>query len=422
MSKTVIRYLYDEKELPRNRMIYLIDTRSSTRVTILPPCENPSLSRKNAMESLSFEDFLASAPRDAVVVFTGLVKSSLELELVNQGFKNLFNAALLPGRNYLAFVIEVTTLCNLKCEGCSRSVGIRNDQWLDKHMSFDTYSRMLDHLPDGSGLILHGVGEPSLLPDYDKFIDHARQRGRFGTIWTTTNGLTRGVDYFKNLVDLGLSGLTLSMDTLSQNLADKLRKGTNIEKLKNFTVSLHKSGIDNVINITVSKSNLHDLENTLSWLDSIGNFRVNFSPFQEFDVKDGQLDKDGMDVFNTLVSGNFKKFKNLKYSFSNTLGPPPDEAICTAPWRVMGINFDGYLTPCCVSWTPDLMGYSDLKINHFSDIWRGETMQKYLRDYMEEEPEYCTGCQANWREVKRQRANGEAPRPFTSIVSTLRRW
>src|SRR3546814_15654161 len=46
--------------------------------------------------------------------------------------------------------IEITTLCNLKCAGCPRTMGIANDSWVDQHMDLQLFQR-IDRQSDVSG-------------------------------------------------------------------------------------------------------------------------------------------------------------------------------------------------------------------------------------------------------------------------------
>src|SRR3546814_20551505 len=44
--------------------------------------------------------------------------------------------------------IEITTLCNLKCAGCPRTMGIANDSWIDQHMDLQLFQRILEGWPE----------------------------------------------------------------------------------------------------------------------------------------------------------------------------------------------------------------------------------------------------------------------------------
>jgi MoaA/NifB/PqqE/SkfB family radical SAM enzyme len=79
---------------------------------------------------------------------------------------NVFKA---PER-LLKLTIEITTLCNLKCAGCPRTTGIEQGSWTDMHMELDLFGRILDHLPRSALVTLHGIGEPTLHPQFNELV------------------------------------------------------------------------------------------------------------------------------------------------------------------------------------------------------------------------------------------------------------
>ena len=61
--------------------------------------------------------------------------------------------------------IEVTTLCNLFCQECSRTVGVQAGTWTDKHLSLENFQKLIENSPPAEVLVLQGVGEPTLNPE-----------------------------------------------------------------------------------------------------------------------------------------------------------------------------------------------------------------------------------------------------------------
>ena len=68
--------------------------------------------------------------------------------------------------HFAKFTIELTTLCNLKCAGCPRTVGVKNGEWINKTMNVERFEKALKNLPNINMVTLHGIGEPTLNPEF----------------------------------------------------------------------------------------------------------------------------------------------------------------------------------------------------------------------------------------------------------------
>ena len=93
--------------------------------------------------------------------------------------------------HFQKFTIELTTLCNLKCAGCPRTVGVKNGEWSNKHMSKFDFSTALKHLPKINMVTLHGIGEPTLNPNFIDILEISKSSKKFGKIKITSNGLAK---------------------------------------------------------------------------------------------------------------------------------------------------------------------------------------------------------------------------------------
>jgi MoaA/NifB/PqqE/SkfB family radical SAM enzyme len=86
------------------------------------------------------------------------------------------------GKRLNAVQVEVSTLCQLNCIMCPKSVFKRD--WIFKHMELETFKKIPFELFEFAHL--QGWGEPLLNPDIVEMIDIAKKHCRVGL---TTNGL-----------------------------------------------------------------------------------------------------------------------------------------------------------------------------------------------------------------------------------------
>ena len=71
--------------------------------------------------------------------------------------------------------VEVTGSCNLRCRMCI--VRYRPTLGRSASMSFATFRRLLDELPDVNEVVLQGIGEPLLAPDIFEMVEYCGRRG-----------------------------------------------------------------------------------------------------------------------------------------------------------------------------------------------------------------------------------------------------
>ena len=109
--------------------------------------------------------------------------------------------------------VEVTSACNLACATCIRHAW---DEALG-HMPLARFVRLLDGLPGVTQshrrpitLSLSGFGEPLIHPDFLTLVGLARARGLRAEI--ITNGTLLDAALARELIDLGVSQITVSMD------------------------------------------------------------------------------------------------------------------------------------------------------------------------------------------------------------------
>ncbi len=299
--------------------------------------------------------------------------------------------------------IEVTTVCNLKCAECLRTIEIAKGSWNNRHMPLRTYSQILDNLESSPGVTLQGIGEPTLHPQIIEMVAMAKKSNKFNDIYTTTNSLARSTEFHEALVRAGLTGLNISVDTLTQEVADQCRRGTDVAELKRRI--LHFAGImpNLSISMVVSKLNFHDIEITLSQLNEMGTFPVDISPLTNFksEVDDGSpgIENNMLDQSDIrrlrVLSGDWHRYANLKITFSAALKAPAGQFKCTRPFLLPFINVDGFLTPCCVIPEAELFGYTRVAERTMADAWKDSAVTDWLRGFIHSEPALCSDCCLN---------------------------
>ena len=291
--------------------------------------------------------------------------------------------------------VEITTTCNLKCAGCPRTTGIEKGTWSDFNMPIQLFRQILDNLPEVSFVTLHGIGEPTLHPEFNEIVAAAKQSGKFGRIKMTTNALARSSEYYIQSVSSGLDEFWISVDTFDQEIADKMRYGTKVEKLKRKISELIAMKLPVHISMVVSSVNYLDVPQTLKILHSLGAPPVHMQEFQDFGNAYGLMTVEQRKEFISLIQKSVSAIRGMHIYPPNYASPQGD--ICTAPWFRPGITAQGYFTPCCTTFDPSQFDYANIAEKSFIEIWKHPGVHAWIKKFLANETDICHGCGLNPR-------------------------
>jgi len=158
-------------------------------------------------------------------------------------------------------LIRINGHCNMSCSFCfiDRTVPDFETEGLKRAID-DLATQNLDHL------VLSG-GEPTLHPDLDVLIAHAKALG-FRTVEIQSNGVKAAeIDYAKRLSDAGLNKITVSLHSVDPEHSDKITRlpggfGKTMAALHNF----RKLGVLTQVAHVITKSNFKELPDTVRFL------------------------------------------------------------------------------------------------------------------------------------------------------------
>lgn len=300
-----------------------------------------------------------------------------------------------PPQRLAKLTIEITTLCNLKCAGCPRTTAMANGAWSDLHITLEHFQRILDHLPPTDFVTLHGIGEPTLHPQFVELVAMAKQSGKFGRMKMTTNLLSRNVDYYARSVAAGLDEFWVSVDSLDQEIAERMRAGTKVEKLERQIAGCIAAGLPVHVSMVVSAVNYRDIPATLLKLHALGKPLVHMQEFQDFGDPYGLMSNAQRVEFLNLLAAVLPRLAGMKIVPPNFARPKGD--ICMAPWFRPAISVEGFLTPCCTTFDPEQFGRVNLIELDFKDAWRQPGVLDWIKRFLRDETEICRGCGLNPR-------------------------
>jgi len=185
---------------------------------------------------------------------------------------------LLPAlRNYPSrLFVETTTRCNMKCHMCvkqSMGNGVKEGD-----ISRETFEAILPALPQAEALILNGIGEPLLHPDFEAFIRIGKESMPAGSwVGFQSNGLLLDEARALSLVQAGLDRICLSLDAICPDTFRKIREGGEVKDLEFAFTALNKarmrhpeSRLQIGVEFVIMRENIHQLPDVLRWVSKLG--------------------------------------------------------------------------------------------------------------------------------------------------------
>lgn len=282
--------------------------------------------------------------------------------------------------------IEPTSLCNLRCIMCPQSLDVvqaAETGFMDMDLYREIINQARGHVREVN---LFFRGESFLHKRIFEMIELCEAAGIVAHISTNATMLTE--DYINQLMDSGLSKLTISFDAGSQELYEKMRKGAKFQRtLRNTLMLLHEK-----LRRESSKPYI-----TMQVIQLYGGDRTSKARVpDEFKRRFDGLPVDEWDTFwahgwaGTMGKGD--AFKSAPYG--SQYFP------CNWIWKSMAIYWDGTVPACCADFTSEQI-VGDLNKNSLLEIWNGPAFQAIRRAQVAGElSDYplCRGCDAIWQE------------------------
>ena len=285
---------------------------------------------------------------------------------------------------------NLTKRCNLACAHCYISAG----SWhaADDELSTDQCLRILDEILDVNPnpmLILTG-GEPLLRDDLEALAERASARG--ATVVVGTNGTRLTDERIESLMEAGVKGVAISIDSLRPEYHDRFRHGGGA--LTDTMAAVERCAaqrLDFVIQTTVTTGNRHEIADLARWSAEAGavSFNVYFVvPTGRAELMQGMSPEENDSVLRELIEleGTYRGRMMVRSKCQPQLmrhvvqGDPESpllnyETRCPCGVHYVRITPEGKVTPC--PYMPVAAG--DLLTQSFKEIWESSPVFTQLR-------------------------------------------
>lgn len=285
--------------------------------------------------------------------------------------------------------------CNLKCEMCNH--------WRETREPPVTPERLKEVITElaemGTQKIHISGGEPMLRPQIPDFVELASSLGIKVTM--TTNGTLITKEKAKRLVEAGLRGVNLSIDSPIRKMHEKIRGVEGAFKATTKAVGLfnrykHKGKLTIRINTVVSRTNYETLATLPDLAHELGADGINLIPVDDHCGEILSMRKKDIEIFNNeiapriaeralelgLIVSDEDAFPFGRDESEVRLGRAGRYAFgfyekhpCYAPWTHSLIDFNGNVYVCCMT-REKIPPLGNIIQNSFKEIWDGTAYRK----------------------------------------------
>lgn len=327
-----------------------------------------------------------------------------------------------PVRKPVCLYLETTNRCNLLCTTCPRTY---EELEPPADMSWELFTSIVDQIPDLERCVLHGVGEPMLVPDLDRMVRYLKDRGTY--VLFNTNGTVLNEKNGRAMIAAGLDELRVSLDAANAHSYRAIRGKNYFDRiLKNvraFRELQERAGHTNprvsawLTGLKETISELPDFVRVAAELgvrevylqrlvffeqEAIGRARPDQALYEQINTDEAACIAEAARVAADL---------GMVFSASGAASEPgmslkrPDEgspwSMCRRPWTVMYFTANGRALPCCIA-PFSQRGYEnytlgDATTQSLSDIWHGDAYKAFRAGLLSETPPAaCANCGLRW--------------------------
>ena len=304
--------------------------------------------------------------------------------------------AVLNARPFKPLYIKMKVFygCNLKCEMCNHWRETR-----ESPVSANRFNQIIRELGEmGTKKIHISGGEPMLRPQIPEFVELASSLGIKVTL--TTNGTLLDKAKAKRLVEGGLRGVNISIDSPIRKMHEKIRGVEGAFKATTKAVGLfnryrHKGKLTIRINTVVSRTNYQTLETLPDLAHELGADGINLIPVDDHCGEILSMRKKDILEFNEeiapkiaeramvlgLIVSDEEAFPFGRKESEVQLGRAGryafgyyDSHPCYAPWTHSLIDFNGNVYVCCMT-RERMPSLGNIRSQSFKEIWEGAAYQ-----------------------------------------------
>ncbi|MBJ6749846.1 radical SAM/SPASM domain-containing protein [Geomonas anaerohicana] len=296
--------------------------------------------------------------------------------------------------------IEVTNMCNLSCPSCSNS----RDSGKGKHLDREELFVVLDRIPKVPRVLMSGIGEPLMHPDFFGLVDMLARRDM--TCEFITNGtLLTAANREAILARESIRSLLVSCDSTRPERFQALRRGANHERWQESIVALNAQRTSRrprtlqarMISV-ISRENIDELEDLVRCAARLGFDGLDLMNLIPIDAEAAAMrlspeQEAGIDDDGLKEMGRKLGVHVCRYCVARPTHPPAGMLRCLDPWEYIFIRSNGDVYPCHVLFDSQrTVALGNILQQELAEIWDGDAFRDFRLASARGDNALCRDC------------------------------
>ena len=312
----------------------------------------------------------------------------------------------IKSKPFLAFQIEPTSRCQLKCVMCPRTVF--SDEWVSGDMPLAVYKKVSKYFHLVENVHLQGWGEPLLHPELPNMLAIAKAEHCKASL--TTNGMLLTQNMSEELIKKRLDTIVISIAGAVRETHESIRCGShfeqiidNIRTLANLKLKMRSKTPKIALSFLMTKTNIKELSEAVilakdSGMNEFVATNLDYTPTEALDnLKAFSCNKADLEFQNYVDAARIRAEK-IKISFRFYPLEMEELIMCEMdPLRIVSLSFDGCVSPCVYMNLPkssliprffcgvrdsvQRVCFGSIAENDFMEIWKSEEYREFRKFY-----------------------------------------
>ena len=280
-----------------------------------------------------------------------------------------------------ALQIETTSICNFRCQSCPLS--LKSYDRPEKHLTLESFERVLDAFPTVEKVELQGIGEVFLNPCAMEIVHAAKRRGL--AVHTFSNASKIEPETAREIVSSGIDVINFSMDGADEETFRALRKGGTLRRYREcvtHVIEARRAARSETPGIgmmsVLSKRNYRQAPAMIEIAEELGMDTLIFTKLNagaNTALEEIQLG----DAERAWLAAQPAHEGRVRIVWATTPWTRDERIQCTWPQFMAYVTVEGDVTPCCNYFDSREIKLGNVFEKSGPEIWDGEAYRAFRR-------------------------------------------